>query len=517
VVDVSTVSELRTAVDNAAPHTTIRLADGVYSLDGACLRMDVGHVTLRSASGEREAVVLDGNYLTTEVVQVAASDVTIADLTLREARDHPIHVMSTASSHTNNTQIYNVHILDPGQQAIKINPVPGGYYTDHGEIACSRIELTDAGRPRIWDLNGSCYTGGVDAHQSWGWVVRDNEIEGFWCDEGLAEHAIHFWVTSRDTVVERNRLTDNARGVGFGLVTWAEGRVYPDQPCPAAGEGYVDHYGGVVRNNFVFAGRGALFGSDDGFDCGICLWNACGAQVLHNTVVSTQVPASSSLEWRFPYAEVDLANNLASHELLERGGTAHLAGNLEDQPLSLFVDGPGGDLHLRATATAAIDRGAPLAPNLCDADIDGDPRPIGAARDVGADEYGTPPPAPVIDLQVTQAVTSTVMLTATLRWTAPGGTDTAALRYAAARITEPTWSAAGLLSDTLPGGTEVYMAVVPFDGQTVYFAQKSYSAEGGWSALSNNAFWPVERVYLPLATRRCPAPLGAVSVCDRCP
>mgnify|MGYP000170550141 CR=1 FL=1 len=35
------------------------------------------------ASGNRAAVVLDGDYITTEIIQVVASGITIADLTLR--------------------------------------------------------------------------------------------------------------------------------------------------------------------------------------------------------------------------------------------------------------------------------------------------------------------------------------------------------------------------------------------------------------------------------------------------
>jgi hypothetical protein len=82
--------------------------------------------------------VLDGNYLTTEIVQVVASNVTVADLTLREAYDHPIHVMPSEAAATNGTLVYNVHVVDPGQQAIKVNPlVPGGPYADGGTVACS--------------------------------------------------------------------------------------------------------------------------------------------------------------------------------------------------------------------------------------------------------------------------------------------------------------------------------------------------------------------------------------------
>jgi hypothetical protein len=383
VVHVSNVTELEAAVNGASSGTTILVADGVYALDGVYLRFATSDVTLRSASGVREAVVLDGNDVTTEIAQIVASGVTIADLTLREAVYHPIHVMSTDSSDTLDTWIYNVHIVDPGQQAIKINPAgtPPAHYPDDGVIACSHIELTDSGRAR---MGPDCYTGGIDAHQAQGWVIRDNLIEGFWCPEGLSEHAVHMWVSSRDTLVERNTLRDNARGVGFGMREEGSARTYEDDPCPSADGGYVDHYGGVIRNNFVFAGDSRLFASASGFDCGICLWQACGARVLHNTVASTQAPFSS-IEWRFERTDVDLLNNLVTHNLRDRGGTARLSGNLEGQPLSTFVDGDNGNLHLSATATAAIDQVA--APADVSEDIDGDPRPVGGASDIGADEF----------------------------------------------------------------------------------------------------------------------------------
>ena len=391
VVNVSTVAELVSAVDNAAAGTTIRLADGNYSFNGERLWIATPNLTIRSASGNREAVVLNGNYneSTGEIISIVASGVTIADLTLREAWYHAIHVMSTSGSHTLNTMIYNVHIIDPGEQAIKINPYTqsgAAYFTDNGTVACSHIELTDAGRPHI---RNNCYTGGIDAHQSRGWTIRDNLIEGFWCNDGLSEHAVHFWVTSRDTLVERNLLRNNARGVGFGLRdSEASGanRPYGDNPCPSAGGGYVDHYGGLIRNNFIYADSVGLFASPDKFDCGICLWQACGARVLHNTVASTQAPFSS-IEWRFPNTDVSLINNLVTHNLRERdGATALQQNNLSGQPLTLFVgNGTGGDLHLKSSATAAINK----VPVPADApeDIDGDHRPAGALADIGADEW----------------------------------------------------------------------------------------------------------------------------------
>jgi hypothetical protein len=284
--------------------------------------------------------------------------------------------------------LYNLHIIDPGEQAVKINPVDMVHFTDNGVIACSRIELTDAGRPYI---RNNCYTGGIDAHKSRGWLVRDNEIEGFWCPAGLAEHAVHFWRGGRDTLVERNTLLNNARGIGFGLATDGEARTYLDDPCPMAGGTYVDHYNGIIRNNVVFANQADLFSSEYGFDCGICLWTACGAKVLHNTVYSTLAPFSS-IEWRFSNSWIDLTNNLVSHTLRERDGAHTIqAGNVTGAQAAWFTNVAEGNLHLSAGAGEAIDHGVSVPAGLCDSDMDGDPRPIGDARDVGADEAGTPP------------------------------------------------------------------------------------------------------------------------------
>ena len=492
IVNVSIVTQLENVVNAAISGTTILVADGTYNLDGVYLRFATPNVTLRSASGNREAVVLDGNYLTTEIIQIAASNVTIADLTLREAYYHPIHVMSTDGGDTNNTLIYNVHIVDPGQQAIKINPyTPDNplHFTDNGVVACSRIQLTDTGRAEVWNINGSCYTGGIDAHQSRGWVIRDNIIEGFWCSSGLSEHGIHLWRGCRDTTLERNTLRDNARGIGLGLATTGPGRTYPDFPCPIAAS-YVDDYGGIIRNNFISASDAGLFASEYGFDCGICLWNSCNAQALHNSVCTADPNHTfSSIEWRFSNTRADIINNLVNHTMRERDGAiATQSGNVTNAQASWFVDATSGDLHLVPTATSAIDQ--VTAPTGVTDDYDGDPRPIGAASDVGADEYGTPPPSAVTDLHVTHAVTSTGVLTATLRWTAPPDAVTATLRYSRTLVTEGNWNSATLLTNTLP-----------YTSGTVYFALKSQNAQGDWSALSNNAFWPHWDVLLPLVMR----------------
>jgi hypothetical protein len=134
-------------------------------------------------------------------------------------------------------------------------------------------------------------------------------------------------------------------------------------------------------------------------------------------------------------------------------------------------------------------------------DYDGDPRPIGLASDVGADEYGTPPPSAVGDLHVAHAVTSAGTLTATLGWTAPANALTATLRYSGTLIAEANWASAFLLTSTLSGTAQTYTATISYTSGIAYFTLKLQNAEGVWSALSNNAFWPRQDIYLPLITR----------------
>lgn len=66
------------------------------------------------------------------------------------------------------------------------------------------------------------------------------------------------------------------------------------------------------------------------------------------------------------------------------GASAALSGNLADAPLSLFLDGAAGNLHLKPDALAAIEQGEPLPSGMSPHDIDGDLR--AGPPDIGADE-----------------------------------------------------------------------------------------------------------------------------------
>ncbi len=366
-VVVSTVPQLVTAVNNTANNgdRTILVADGTYLLNGQYLRIAVSGVTVRSQSGRRERVILDGNYQTTEIFQIVASNTTIADLTLKRALDHPVHVMGGGSGDVVNTLIKNVHIIDPGEQAIKINP-SGAFAAHSGTIQGSLIELTDTGRTFVENdtSNGyPCYTGGIDAHGAEGWTVRDNEIRGFWCSTGLSEHGVHFWSDSSDTLVERNLIVDCDRGIGFGL-------------------GSSGHSGGIIRNNMIFHGVGHRYG-----DVGISLESAAGARVYNNTIFQEH-DYQNAIEYRFTASRnLTIVNNLTNRAIVSRdgGSTTLLTANVTTAVGSWFVDPASGNLHLQGERSGVTGAGSAIA-GLTD-DYDNQTRPPGTGIDIGADQY----------------------------------------------------------------------------------------------------------------------------------
>lgn len=382
VIDVTPAQagQLPAIVAGAPAGATVRLADGTYALPGGSAGRVVlsrPGVTLRGASGDPARVVIDGRYGVGDIVTVAAADVTITDLTVTRAVDHLVHaVPPDAGPGVDRLRLHRLGLVDAGEQFVKVNPNGGrSAFADDGTLACSALTMTAAGRTHIERAFG-CYTGGIDVHSARGWRVRSNTFDGIYCEDGeVAEHAIHFWVGSRDTVVENNLIKSSSRGIGFGLVESGPSRTYPDDPYPGL---FVGHYGGVIRNNVIL-------GDISQYDTGIELAQARGTRVLHNTVAESSGAARSfsSIDYRFANTFIEVRNNLTRRITVRDGALGTSSDNVIGTPSAWFVDVAAGDVHLSPAATGAIDRGLAVAGS--GVDLDGTTHDAGRP-DIGADE-----------------------------------------------------------------------------------------------------------------------------------
>jgi hypothetical protein len=468
VITVSNVAELYSAVsasNTSGGNTTILLQDGTYALSSQ-LWLEGANIIIRSVSGDRSSVVIRGQGMdggVPHVFEVNASSVTIADMTLGEVANHAIQIHG--ENDRDNLFVHNVRIYDTGEQMIKGSVSGNGLASDNGVVDCSLFEYTAGIGPQY-------YIGGIDVHRGSNWIVRDNEFRHIKSPEnGLAEHAIHFWSNASGTLVERNKIVDCDRGIGFGL----------------GGSG---HVGGIIRNNMVYVTR----------DVGIGLESSPGTRVYNNTVYTESY--SNSIEYRFAATSgVSLVNNLTNQAIASRdGGSGTVQNNVTNAQAGWFVSAATGDLHLASDAVlSVVDQGQTLA-DVSD-DFDGEDRPQGGAYDIGADEY-IAAQVHVTDLSISQCVHSSDTLTATLAWTPLADAVTTTVYYSATLIAEETWAGATVLSDAVPGSSGGYAAVVPYaEGETAYFALRSYMVGDSWSGLSNVVFCPSEKAYLPLAMR----------------
>lgn len=356
------------AVNAAGVPATILVSNGTYVLTTWALPITTDHVIIRSLSGDRDAVVIRGpdegpSASLEHVFWIAASHVTISDLTFGWCRYHGVQAHGQPPFNVAGLRVHNCRIVNCNEQFIKgtsTDDDPEGV-TD-GLIEFCLFEFTNR-----WAYQS--YTGGIDVHKAANWIVRDNLFKYIRASDGYAEHAIHFWRrnTSRaqNVVVERNVIFNCDRGIGFGLGSWADG-----------------HEGGTsaIRNNFVYNDGGG-----PNTDVGIGLESACSVKVDNNTVV---VPYWAPIEYRFSgSSNLVFRNNLVSGNITARDGAPVAARSNNQQSVQTwwFRDPAHADLRIKPGVASVIDKGCAIL-DFAD-DIDGDRRPSGAGWDIGADEY----------------------------------------------------------------------------------------------------------------------------------
>jgi len=369
-ITVQTVAELNNALDQANNNNgnmTIKIDPGVYVLNSN-LRFigdNMPNLTILGTSGIKEDVIIKGlgwnNNAVTHIFNVAADNFTVAHMTIGEVYYHAIQVHSNPFD-ADDFKMQNVRIVDAKEQLFKVSG-GGNLFADRGQILCSEFEFTSG-------VAFQNYTGGIDAHRSKDWTIKNNIFKHIRSPDGvLAEHAIHMWRESEGTIVDANQIINCDRGIGFGL-------------GPSSDSG---HIGGLIINNFVHTSR----------DVGIGLETAPNALVYNNTVVTDNY--SNSIEYRFPTTtNVEIVNNLVNGQITDRssGSTGIENTNAQISSLTIFKDAANYDYHIDGDPVDIIDAGTYT--NHINTDYDCDNRINGVAIDIGADEVDLTSAADVI-------------------------------------------------------------------------------------------------------------------------
>ncbi len=364
IVEVGSVSELERAVASAEAGTAILLRDGVYPLSRP-LTISKDRIAIVGKSGFRGRVVLTGKGMSGagpgHILQISGSDCTVANLTLGWVRYHAIQIHGESGAMR--PVMHNLHIMDCGQQLIKVSVGPGRKYSDGGVLACSRLQYTEHAP--------SGYTNGIDVLAGKDWIIRDNEFVRIRGPQGqLGGSAILCWKNSINTVVERNLIVDCHKGIAFG-------NPHPGTAYRRNAEARYDHQGGIVRNNIIVR-------TSDG-DTGIEFNRARDFKCYHNTVYLVSSTVTWAIEYRFPETTGEIGHNLTNLQILRRDGAhAVLQHNITDARSDWFAALAAADLHLTGLAHPAID-GAPLLSIVAD-DFDGQQRGNDLRVDIGADE-----------------------------------------------------------------------------------------------------------------------------------
>jgi hypothetical protein len=377
IVNVSTAQQLADACWTLESNEAIVIAPGTYHLDDVAFpngvdgRLTVGrfgatpisNIEIRGATGNPADVVILGAGMLDPIVPFGfqvftATDVTIADLSIGNVYFHALAVQGDQGAQR--VRAYHMRLFDAGQQIVKGVPGADDVTIEYSELflTAGAVNHPDGAPP------GSCYTNAIDGVTDARWIVRDNLIHGIWCqDLTLAGPAVLLWQGSSVTIVERNTILDSSRGISLGLT------------------GADDHFGGNARNNFIRWDASAPYAID------VPIYTTSpGSSILQNTAL-TMGRYPNAVEVRFADATgVRVENNLLDAAIQARdGATPTLDGNLLDAVPAWFVDIAGGDLHLNAAASPAIDQVTRLA-DASD-DFDGQTRPDGAGQaDIGADE-----------------------------------------------------------------------------------------------------------------------------------
>jgi hypothetical protein len=372
VLRVTTVDQLFQAARDARPGGTIVVAPGHYYVP-TVLELRTDDVTLRGESGDRNAVILDGERSRHgELLTITGcSGVTIADLTIQNVRWNGFKLNYDRG--TRRVTLYNCVARNIWQRMVKAPR--GAEHEREGTLSPDcRIQycLFHNDRPKRFaddsddkpDNFGGNYVGGIDAMRARGWVISDNVFSGIRGRTREGRGAVFLWVDSSDCIVERNIVIDCDAGICLG------NSYRGDHPVSCTNC--------IVRNNFVTGGP----------EAGIFAGFTKNCKILHNSIHD---PASRFKRLVRIFGETEglvLANNLLSgpNPQIETNDKIEIHGNYVRDVTDQFVDPAAGNLHLKG----AIDGVSGAVARLPEVLEDIDRKKRSDKTDIGAHELSNP-------------------------------------------------------------------------------------------------------------------------------
>ena len=365
-VVVSDVQSLVDALRDVAPGQTILVKDGHYLMPHY-VQITKDNVTLRSASGHRERVILDGaKSRHAELLGITAcSGVTIADLTIQNIKYNGFKINS--QTNVQKLTIHNCIIHNIWQRGVKGVKVPKENRDRVRPKQC-RIQycLFYNDRPKRLsddpaDIAEGNYIAGIDVMYATDWTISDNVFIGIQGRTFEGRGAVFIWHDSRDCVIERNMIIDCDVGLQLGNPHRDSETIYHCVRCTA-------------RNNFITRAP----------EAGIVTVYTKDCKIFNNTIHDPDTRLGRLIRTVFTNDGLVIANNLLSGPRMRNESKSNITflNNLIKDHTDSFVDPARGDLHLTDSAIDAIDKGIAL-PEAVE-DIDRESRDN--RTDIGADE-----------------------------------------------------------------------------------------------------------------------------------
>jgi len=377
VVNVSNEVQLQAAMSVLTDNTVLLLEPGTYQLTKT-LWVHRDNITIRGNSNRCDEVILRGNGMDNAAgdsvphgVWSNRANLKVQNMTIRDVYNDGVIVNGGGSS----PEIYNVRMIDNGEQFVKVNALGFGNGVDNGLLAYSVMVYTD-GPPKTDHGGGIHYTNGISLHGGDNWVIRNNRFENFHAPDGSPNEttpAVLTWNGAKNTITENNVFVDVDRAIAYGLLDRAG-----------------DHEGGIIRNNMIVMTPGLYSAARRSrSDGSILVWESANTEVYHNTIINNG-NQTNSIQLRFNSNGSKIRNNLMDAPIRDRSSNSfQQSNNVITSSQTIFRNVPIGDLRLTGTAEG-ITNAVPVLANAR-FDVDGKARDAGGSQltDAGASVYGS--------------------------------------------------------------------------------------------------------------------------------